>query len=506
MTPKADWHKLDSDYWAERTEYVVNHHKWKAGFRRMNSELSRLLHRAIDSDEYRDLVTWLHGSDASNSTEPAPRDEVPPPTQVIGTSIDGPVYIESEDVYIVHLRSAREALQVDGANVRAIRDAYSNDGGGKTINELCREFALSRPMAVELLQKFGITHDSVPFTDEELAGRPEDDLVEDLVRRKERRVRVKADKRHWDRVRKDAADLGLLKRGVLDPLTEWMQAQSPEIIVSPVVQVVESPREPYAMLLGVTDWHFGALGAEFHGDPYNRKLAVERLHDCTRRVFEQAQAHGRPSKVFVIIGSDNFHYDNTQKRTSSLRNVMDVDGSPRNAIHEYMDAKSQYLLHCVRPYCDEMEVVFLPGNHDELVGTMLAKGIEWFFQNDPGTTVRNDLRDLQVLEYGKCLIGLYHGHKVKAAQLGQVIAREHAETWGRTKHRWCGVGHFHTHHTLPNDKTGVTVQFMSSLAGTDEWHASEGYGGRKALDAFCFDSRRGMVRAFQEPVLEEVAA
>ena len=52
------------------------------------------------------------------------------------------------------------------------------------INEICRTFGIRRDWFMEMKSILGWTHDSEPFTDEEVQSRPQEDMVKDVLQMK----------------------------------------------------------------------------------------------------------------------------------------------------------------------------------------------------------------------------------------------------------------------------------------------------------------------------------
>ena len=118
------------------------------------------------------------------------------------------VYDEGRDKYIFALRSKANAgkpLVLQGDVVRSMVLAYSRDGETASLNALSRTYGLHRSSVREVLRALGKTHDSAPFSDEDIAKRDEGDLGEDLIRLKEERVMRAAERAQWDTTKKMAA-------------------------------------------------------------------------------------------------------------------------------------------------------------------------------------------------------------------------------------------------------------------------------------------------------------
>jgi hypothetical protein len=53
------------------------------------------------------------------------------------------------------------------------------------------------------------------------------------------------------------------------------------------------------------------------------------------------------------------------------------------------------------------------------------------------------------------------------------MAADEPEAWGRTKHRYCYLGHVHHHDS--KEYAGGIVEYFRTLATRDAWHTAQGY-------------------------------
>jgi hypothetical protein len=103
------------------------------------------------------------------------------------------------------------------------------------------------------------------------------------------------------------------------------------------------------------------------------------------------------------------------------------------------------------------------------------------------------------------MLGLTHGSEEKEASLPMLMATdvESKPHWTSTKfHEW-HLGHIHRKRTVKyeinksrelNEDLGVTIRYLSSLTGTEEWHHKKGYvGSTKAADGFVWNHEFGLV-------------
>ena len=91
-------------------------------------------------------------------------------------------YAKDSDTYVTFLSRSKQPLVVPGQSHREMKRRYSNwDGKPASINTICREFSIPRSWFSEYKSIHGWTHDSEPFSDEEMMQRSEADLVSDAL-------------------------------------------------------------------------------------------------------------------------------------------------------------------------------------------------------------------------------------------------------------------------------------------------------------------------------------
>lgn len=99
-------------------------------------------------------------------------DPAPPPDRMFDVERyidqDGYTFDEASDVYATAMRDGA-VYRLPGEVHRAMKRAYSAwDGDPATLNAVCRHFGMRRKHFVEYKTRHGWTHDSSPFTNEEL--------------------------------------------------------------------------------------------------------------------------------------------------------------------------------------------------------------------------------------------------------------------------------------------------------------------------------------------------
>lgn len=387
----------------------------------------------------------------------------------------GPYYYdETRDVYVFSLPSKPHTpFPVRGETVRSIVAAYAKDGDNASINEVARAVGWHRKTVREVLQRLGKTHDSMPFTDEQIGAGDEDELTEDLVRRKEERIHIRAEREDWKRTKELA-----------DKARDWTRFFAS---LSSTVDVPPAPRrparrlprpQPHTLVTHASDLHYGKSGwVDETGDEYSREVCRDRLLTATSDLLDKCSAYGRPSRIVVGMGADMLHIDN-HRGTTTGGTPQDHDGSFMR-IYTEACALGRDQIEEFRGWTDAVDVFAIRGNHDYYSTALMVHWLQAHYRNTD-VNIGRPLAEREYVEIGNTLLGLTHGHSIKDNDLISLMAHEAGEAWSRTRFRMWLTGHWHTQKMY--EKHGVLVEHLPSLAGTDRWHNEHGYvGNRKGL-------------------------
>jgi hypothetical protein len=143
-----------------------------------------------------------------------------------------------------------------------------------------------------------------------------------------------------------------------------------------------------------------------------------------------------------------------------------------------------------------VDVVVIPGNHDEHTMFLVGEILEAFYHNTDRVVVYNSPKSRKYYEFGKCMIMYTHGNGEKHGDLGLICATEEPQMWGRTKYREAHLGHYHksksTSYINVDENQGFRVRILPSLSANDAWHYGKGYSAIRAAEAFVWDKEKGL--------------
>lgn len=407
------------------------------------------------------------------------------------------VYNKDDDSYVTWVPGIPRPINLPGEVHRNIVRAYSNyDDQPATINQIARTVGMPRNWLVKYLRVHGITHDREPFTPEELLDRDDGDLIKDALQLRRMAVYKKLEKAKWADIRKDALKWRDLETHFVIPLQAAL-ADRPAPKVLPLQ--MSHAAQPFAGVVGLTDFHWGKYSdPDENFEAFNKTIARERLFRATADIAARLQSIGRPEKLYVPIGSDFLHVD-TEKNTTTSGTPQDSDGTPAEMLVSGCQLMEEWILTLTQ--IAPVELVLMSGNHDRLTGLAILLYLEGVFRNNDSITVQLDRTPRVYRAYGKNLIGFVHGDGVKTTtDMAGHMAREASRHWHACPHKTVYTGHLHHEKTETDVAFGVTRRQIPSLAGSDRWHALNGYvGAPKALPLYLHDKQRGLVTVLYSP-------
>ena len=255
--------------------------------------------------------------------------------------------------------------------------------------------------------------------------------------------------------------------------------------------------------ISIFDLHIGKLawgGETFEN--YDVKIARKRFLESIEKLVRRASGFNF-ERILFPVGNDFFNSD-TMENTTTKGTPQDEDLRWQKTfsvgVRLLVDA-----INMLRETGVPVDVLVIPGNHDFERSYYMGSYLEAWFKNDVAVNINNHASPRKYYRYGNTLLGLTHGGEEKEASLPLLMATdvESKPMWSNTKfHEW-HLGHIHRKRTVKyeinksrplNEDLGVTVRYLSSLTGTEEWHHKKGYVvSTKAADGFVWNHEFGLV-------------
>lgn len=228
------------------------------------------------------------------------------------------------------------------------------------------------------------------------------------------------------------------------------------------------------------------------GKSYDLKIAEKHfwigINDIIKRCYSKSI-----KKIYFVTLGDLLHVDNDENKTSK--------GTFQNADGRIMKIFSQtlkMLIEAIKALSEiaPVEVVYLSGNHDRVLGGTLLVATEMAFRNIPNITFDTEPNPQKWRLIGETLIGWTHGD-MPNKNLGFWLQDRAKKEYGMSKYAEVHCGHLHTQGVKEivqtEDQHGVIVRRLPSICPSSLWEYQQGYSnGEKTVMSFLWNEQNGL--------------
>ena len=237
----------------------------------------------------------------------------------------------------------------------------------------------------------------------------------------------------------------------------------------------------------IGDAHFGmrADARETKERDYDTKIASTSMLDAIDYLVDAAPA----SEQCLLVNLGDFIHANGSSGTTFSGTKLDVD----TRIEVVLETAAQTFLFAIDKLLTKHKscvVIMARGNHDSDTAIALALILKFYYSKEKRVTILDPHGFFHTLQFGKNLIAVHHGDKVKADKLASILPRMLPEQWSSTVYRKWLLGHVH-HQNLKEHDSGVLTETFSTLAPQDSWHSGAGYGAASAMHQIVFHKDGG---------------
>ena len=266
-------------------------------------------------------------------------------------------------------------------------------------------------------------------------------------------------------------------------------------------------RQPMLGVANIYDAHFGLKADARETGDVNQD--VELISDDFRRAVDHfvLAAESHPIDRWMIpLGHDLSHINHHDGKTgvTAAGTAQDVDTRLWN-IFTAMRRASVYMIDALRSTGAPVDVVMVPGNHDEHLNFQLGEVLAAWYRRDRGVSVENSPRLRKFYGYGANAVMLYHGHQYNKKGSGNpitIMATEcPADLWVASESgaREILSGHFHkrmqgryTPTADMDEGRGIVARSLPGLTAGDQWHYAQGYAHRRAATLLVYRKSGGL--------------
>jgi hypothetical protein len=244
--------------------------------------------------------------------------------------------------------------------------------------------------------------------------------------------------------------------------------------------------EPADAHIGKFAWHEETLAGNM-----DTSIAVEKFRESTNDCLSKMSRDGL-SEISIVLGNDLIHIDNKKGETPGNQNRLDFDSRFQNIM-----AKTEKV---VIDLCDNalqvapINIIWVPGNHDEVSSYMLCRLLAQRYRNDKNVKMDIGPSPRKMILWGDNLIGLVHNAEgAKRASNVNIMAQYDPwkQHWSNAK--WYEMHTGHLHKKEVSTIGGVIFRRIPALSTIDGWHCDNAFTDAiPACDSFVYHKKEGI--------------
>jgi len=256
-----------------------------------------------------------------------------------------------------------------------------------------------------------------------------------------------------------------------DLLKETLDNFNPSYTPVAEVHLNDTFTFPTVGVLSIQDLHFGKEG--------NDTVAKDFREAVSTLIYKSYKSH-HLDKIVYVFGGDLLNMD-TFSGSTTKGTPVDNDLRAQDAYNVAFDSL-YWSINFIKQFCEELHVVYLPGNHDRLSPYHMAHALSKCFKGSSNIVFDVEYAERKVITYGSNFFAFEHGD-VNSKNTALVYATEFPQEWGSTHYRTCYTGHWHRKKTMEyiteNEVHGFAIKQLPSLSKSDYWHYHNKFTGAK---------------------------
>lgn len=242
------------------------------------------------------------------------------------------------------------------------------------------------------------------------------------------------------------------------------------------------------------DLHFGLT----ENEDENSLSAFEELFDSKIISILDVIDKAEPDMVDLVFLGDILHYDTAQKTTTK--------GTPQCSnvsFEKTFTTASEELVHLVNCVYNELavhenwsgilRVIYVPGNHDTVLGYALMTVVGAYFHDVSNITFDLRQTDRKYTMYGTNLVGFIHGD-MNSKRLNQWLYNDARHLISSAKQIEIHCGHLHSEQVVEDNN--VITRHLPTICGVSPYEKKQGYHSVRRLSAFLWDGDEGLQNIF----------
>ena len=223
----------------------------------------------------------------------------------------------------------------------------------------------------------------------------------------------------------------------------------------------------------------------------------ENVREKVEKVIMQAVCRHHLQKTIYVIGSDEFNseFNSTTTKGTPQENIRDYHNCFRKICNH-----ETWMIDMFLEYSDEVEVIYVPGNHDEFVGWHIIHWLTAYYKDNSKIVFDDSPRYRKYISYGNTAMMFNHGDTIKPQNLATMFPAEYKEKWSQHDNFYVFTGD--KHHEVTQSFNGIKFfQIPAFSSAKSQWDDRNGYTCVKGeVSGFLIDEKYGMTNIYKQPL------
>lgn len=240
-----------------------------------------------------------------------------------------------------------------------------------------------------------------------------------------------------------------------------------------------------ALVIPMADLHYGErTGAISTGSEHNCEDSINGYWQIINDIIDRvSDIHFK--QIYFTIGGDMLNCDNKQG-TTTRGTHQDNDGDIEQFIIDMTNniLSTVELLRTIAP----VHIIYVPGNHDELVSFGIANVLRVYYKFFEDVTVDYSQIPRKYATFGNTLLGF--AHKLNTKNINNVLQMDVREEIGKTTNTVYFLQHYHKEFAV--DEGGTDIRILPTISPLSRWAFGEGFVSRQKCQSFIIDEKYGI--------------
>lgn len=244
------------------------------------------------------------------------------------------------------------------------------------------------------------------------------------------------------------------------------------------------------------DFHFNKADVNGNNNVLERLNNYESL---TLKLVEKAAKNYNLDKIVYIIGSDCFNSEwtgLTTKGTPQQNNILSYHQAFRLILHHEI-----LVIRDLMKYAEEVEVLFISGNHDQYVGWHLAESLKACFSTHSRIKFDTEPNFRKYIQYSNSAMMFNHGDGARPQTLANAFPVEFKQRWSDCDNWYIFTGD--KHREMEKNFGGCEFYGIAALSDAkSEWDEKNGFVTNKAkYTSFIIEENEGLSDIYKQNIV-----